>query len=94
MLLQQAIEENERMRQFEDKVGAKWDAQFGHCFHDLPSFLCPFPQCTLQGPSLDMLLQQATEENERMRQLEDRVGAKWDAQFGHCFPDLLGGLPT
>jgi hypothetical protein len=42
-----------------------------------------------EGPSLDYLIQMATDEEAKVAEHERRVGDAWDAQFGHCFPDLM-----
>ena len=44
------------------------------------------------GPDLGVLLQEALREQEEDRVIQERVGAKWDAEFGHCFPDLMQGV--
>lgn len=40
------------------------------------------------GPSLDALLEQIDAELLLEAEIGDRVGERWDRQFGHCFPDL------
>ena len=44
------------------------------------------------GPDLGFLLQEALREEEEVRLIQERVEAKWDAEFGHCFPDLMQGV--
>jgi hypothetical protein len=44
------------------------------------------------GPTLDYLLEMASNEADRLAEHEMRVGNAWDAQFGHCFPDLTVAL--
>jgi hypothetical protein len=41
------------------------------------------------GPSLDCLLQMAIDEEAKVAEYERRADEEWDAQFGHCFPDLM-----
>lgn len=51
------------------------------------------PPVRRAAPELGPLLEREEEEIRLDKEAEDRVGVKWDAEFGHCFPDLMEGLP-
>ena len=48
----------------------------------------------LQLPNMEKMLKKTSEEQVQKQQISERVSAEtgrlWDADFGQCFPDLLG----
>jgi hypothetical protein len=38
------------------------------------------------------LLEKASDDLAMLAAIENKVGEKWDDQFGHCFPDMMKGV--